>query len=170
MRLQAIEKDQAGEELQRTFDAIEDTYGMVPNIFRVMAHAPQVLEAILELNNAMRGDLPPTYCELAYLAASRVNDCEYCSTHHAKAAQQAGWSQEQVAAVGTDRAADLFNDEEQTVIRFAEELTRTTRVDADTVTALKTFLSNQQLVELMAVVGLANFTNRFNHAFDVELP
>ena len=38
------------------------------------------------------------------------------------------------------------------------------------VNELKGFLNDAQLVVLAAVVGQANFTNRFNEAFAVELP
>lgn len=63
-----------------------------------------------------------------------------------------------------------FDDREKAVLRFAEQLTREAQVDAETMDALKGFLSEPELVELAASVGLSNFTNRFNHAFDVELP
>ena len=56
------------------------------------------------------------------------------------------------------------------VLRFAEQLTRNVKVDADTVNELKSFLNDAQLVVLAAAVGQANFTNRFNEAFAVELP
>ena len=55
-------------------------------------------------------------------------------------------------------------------MQFAEQLTRKSKVDADTVTKLKDILNDAQLVVLAATVGQANFTNRFNGAFAVELP
>ena len=55
-------------------------------------------------------------------------------------------------------------------MRFAEQLTQGARADADTVNELKAFLNDAQLVVLAAAVGQANFTNRFNEAFEVELP
>ncbi len=42
--------------------------------------------------------------------------------------------------------------------------------EEDTVNELKSFLNDAQLVVLAAAVGQANFTNRFNEAFAVELP
>jgi alkylhydroperoxidase family enzyme len=38
------------------------------------------------------------------------------------------------------------------------------------VAALSRHLSPRQLVTLAATVGLANWTNRFNETFDVQLP
>ena len=67
-------------------------------------------------------------------------------------------------------SSDQFDAQEKAVLRFAEQLTQGTRADADTVNELKGFLNDAQLVVLAAAVGQANFTNRFNEAFAVELP
>ena len=67
-------------------------------------------------------------------------------------------------------SSDQFDAQEKAVLRFAEQLTQSARVDADTVTELKDFLNDAQLVVLAAAVGQANLTNRFNEAFAVELP
>ncbi len=76
----------------------------------------------------------------------------------------------QIAAMDDYASSDQFDAQEKAVLRFAEQLTRNARVDADTVTELKGFLNDAQLVVLAAAVGQANFTNRFNEAFAVELP
>ena len=49
-------------------------------------------------------------------------------------------------------------------------LTRQISVDDETISQLKRFMSDSQLVILTATVGLANWTNRFNEALGVELP
>ena len=67
-------------------------------------------------------------------------------------------------------SSDQFDAQEKAVLRFAEQLTQSARVDADTVNELKGFLNDAQLVVLAAAVGQANLTNRFNEAFAVELP
>ena len=76
----------------------------------------------------------------------------------------------QIAAVEDYADSDQFDAQEKAVLRFAEQLTRNARVDADTVNELKDFLNDAQLVVLAAAVGQANLTNRFNEAFAVELP
>ena len=76
----------------------------------------------------------------------------------------------QIAAMDDYAGSDHFDAQEKAVLRFAEQLTQSARVDADTVNELKVFLNDAQLVVLAAAVGQANFTNRFNEAFAVELP
>ncbi len=75
-----------------------------------------------------------------------------------------------LACGGDYASSDQFDAQEKAVLRFAEQSTRNVRVDADTVDELKGFLNDAQLVVLAAAVGQANFTNRFNEAFEVELP
>ncbi len=76
----------------------------------------------------------------------------------------------QIVAMDDYASSDQFDAQEKAVLRFAEQLTRNARVDADTVNELKGFLNDAQLVVLAAAVGQANLTNRFNEAFAVELP
>ena len=40
------------------FNNLQAKLGMVPNIFRTMGHAPEVLQATLNLNAAIQKDLP----------------------------------------------------------------------------------------------------------------
>ena len=56
------------------------------------------------------------------------------------------------------------------MLRFAEQWTRQGRAAGDILEQLNRSLSPAQLVTLAATVGLANWTNRFNETFGVELP
>ena len=59
------------------FQQIQSQLGMVPNIFRTMGHAPEVLRATLALEQAITRDLAPKLRELAYLKTSQLNGCHY---------------------------------------------------------------------------------------------
>jgi alkylhydroperoxidase family enzyme len=63
-----------------------------------------------------------------------------------------------------------YTDVEKLVIRFAEEWTRQGKASADVVAQLSKHLTPSQMVVLAATVGVANWTNRFNETFGVELP
>jgi alkylhydroperoxidase family enzyme len=56
------------------------------------------------------------------------------------------------------------------VLRFAEQWTRQGKVASDVIKQLSKTLSPPQLIVLAATVALANWTNRFNESFGVELP
>ena len=68
---------QAPDASKTLFHQIQSQFGMVPNIFRTMGHAPEVLRATLALEQAITRDLAPKLRELAYLKTSQLNGCHY---------------------------------------------------------------------------------------------
>jgi len=68
---------QASDAAKTLFQGIQAKFGMVPNIFRTLGHAPQVLQATLDLNSAIQHGLDPKLRELAYLKTSQLNGCNY---------------------------------------------------------------------------------------------
>jgi uncharacterized peroxidase-related enzyme len=168
--LAPLSNEQASPEARALFNAIESAFKMVPNIFRTMGHAPKVLEHTLGLNQAIGSDLDPKLRELAYLTASRINHCGYCEHYHKMFATKAGISDAQVKQLGFSIDEGSFSEVERLVIRFAEEWTRQGKASAAVVQALAKHLKPAQMIVLAATVGLANWTNRFNETFDVQLP
>ena len=63
-----------------------------------------------------------------------------------------------------------YSDLEKTVLRFAEEWTRQSKASAEVMQKLSRALSPTQLVVLAATVGMANWTNKFNESFGIQLP
>ncbi len=72
-----LSDQEAPEAVRSIFGVVQKQRGMVPNIFRTMGHAPEVLEATLKFNQAIQKDLPPKLRELAYLKTTILNHCDY---------------------------------------------------------------------------------------------
>ncbi len=68
---------QASESVKGIFQNLQAKLGKVLNIFRTMAHAPEVLQATLAFNQAIQKELDPKLRELAYLKTTQMNDCNY---------------------------------------------------------------------------------------------
>jgi alkylhydroperoxidase family enzyme len=68
---------QASDAAKTLFQGIHAKFGAVPNIFRTMGHAPEVLEGTLGLNKAIQSSLDPKLRELAYLKTAQLNNCHY---------------------------------------------------------------------------------------------
>ena len=162
--------DDAPPKSQPILKAIEEKFGQSLNIFSTMAHQPDVLGGVTQVNDGMQNDLPGRFRELAYYLASTINGCEYCGHYHKGAAKKEGVSDETLAAITDYATSDHFDKQDRAVLKYAEELTREANVSGDTVAAVKEFLNDTQLVTLAAAVSLANFTNRFNHGLDIQLP
>jgi alkylhydroperoxidase family enzyme len=61
--------------------------------------------------------------------------------------------------------SNLFNEQEKAVIHFADQVTRAAATvrEAD-LAAMRKYFSEEQIVELVLVIAVANFTNRVNDA------
>jgi uncharacterized peroxidase-related enzyme len=168
--LPPLSNEQASSEAQALFQGIQSAFKMVPNIFRTMGHAPAVLQATLAMNQAIQGELDPKLRELAYLKASQVNRCGYCLHYHKGSGRRVGLTDAQVENLDRFEQSDAYSDLEKQVLRFAEQWTRQGKADNAVVTALAQSLTPTQLIVLAAAVGLANWTNRFNETFGIQLP
>ncbi|MEQ9409334.1 MAG: carboxymuconolactone decarboxylase family protein [Fuerstiella sp.] len=151
-------------------NAIEEKYGKVLNIFGTLAYQPDVLRGVVSINEGLQNNLPARLRELAYFKASQVNNCEYCSHYHSKAALNAGLTTEQLRASADFADSDQFSEAEKSVLQYTEELTAKGNVSAETVAAVKEHIGDTELVTLAATVAMANFTNRFNHGLGIALP
>jgi uncharacterized peroxidase-related enzyme len=165
-----LTKEQVSPELQDTFEKLAARAGKVPNIFAVMAHRPAVLNTFLPLYKAVISDgtVGAKYKELAYLRASMVNGCEYCTRAHMASSKGAGVTAEQVAALPFYSRSPLFDDKEKATILYADRVTRgPAGIRSSELQELRKFFDEGQIVELTLAVCMANFTNRFNDALEI---
>ena len=79
-------------------------------------------------------------------------------------------SPQQIQDLEQYEQSTAYGDLEKAVLRFAEQWTRQGRVASDVLEQLQRSLSPAQLATLAATVGLANWTNRFDETFGVQLP
>lgn len=161
---------QASEAAKKQFQAINSAFGMVPNIFRTMGHAPPVLQATLAMDAAIHQELDPKLRELAYLKASQVNECDYCLHYHRGLGKKSGLSDAQVKEISGYEQSAAYSPLEKNVLRFAEQWARQVHVDGKVIKELESQLTPAQLVTLAATVSLAMWTNRFNTVFSIQLP
>lgn len=76
---------------------------------------------------------------------------------------------EQIAALPSYQRSDAFDEKEKATIRYADQVTRgAASVSPATLEALGKFYSEDEIVELTLAIAVANFTNRFNDALQVE--
>ncbi len=90
--------------------------------------------------------------------------------YHKSLGQRVGLSSEQIEALDRYTDSSAFSKLEKAAIAFAEQFSAKATVDATIMNELKEALSPEELVKLAAAVGQANWTNRFNNTFGIELP
>jgi AhpD family alkylhydroperoxidase len=110
----------------------------------------------------------PIERELLHLRASQINGCSVCVDMHAKAARQAGESEERVFAVGAWRDTPYFSDAERAALALTEAVTRLADrpdpVPAEIWDAAAEHFDEAQLGALVLDIALINVWNRLNVA------
>jgi len=90
--------------------------------------------------------------------------------YHKAIGRKAGLSDTQLQDLERYEQSSAYSDLEKAAIGFAEQWTRQGKVTGELIKRLGKSLSPAQLVVLAATVAEANWTNRFNESFGVELP
>lgn len=162
-------------EVDAATGAIYDRYmqqrGNVPNMFRTVAHRPEIFQTMIAHFEAIlhTGTLPLRLKELAIVRTSQLNHCEYCLASHTRIAKKLGWSEDQLAHLEQFTQYDGFSPAEKAALHLAERMTRNEGPLTDEEwAALRQFYSEGEVVELLGAIGLFNYFNRFNNMLDME--
>ncbi len=144
--------------------------GKPGNIQKALAHRPELLANFLNFYASVGKSLERRLFELLYLRVSLANQCHYCLQHHLVSSKRAGLTREDWEAVKDFAGSPRFSDTEKAALRFAERITRTpTSAAAAEADALKPYFNDEQIVDIVATVALANLTNRITDGLGIEL-
>ena len=170
-RVSFLEKEQTHPIIKEVYQRREDQNAQVLNLLKVMAHCPWTARNFMRLGNSiLRGEeLPARLRELAILCVGKLLQAEYEFTHHIPLALQAGVNKEQIDQLLNWASAKVFNREEQSVLHYAEELTKNIRVSDSTFEELQNLLSERCIVELTAIIGYYNMACRILVGLQIEL-
>lgn len=166
-RLQPVEKAEG--RTQELLDAVQQKYGRVPNIMRLMANSPVVLEGYLDFNSKLaNGKLAPQLRERIAIAVASANGCNYCLSAHTAAGQMYGLSTEELTAAQRGESSGA---KEAAALRFATKLVRERGwvTDEDVTTLRQAGFGDGEITEIIALVALNTLTNYFNHVAEPEI-
>ncbi len=166
-RISLVESAHASAEVKEIYDG--KLKGKPGNIQKALAHRSAMLGKFLEFYARVGRSLDRKLYEAVYLRVSLINGCYYCSQHHIQGAKRAGLTPEQMKDLNAGSYSG-FSAPEQTALRYAEKLTRTPdgARDAD-FAELKQQFSDEQIVDLHMLIGLANLTNRVTGPLGLEV-
>ncbi|MEI8144514.1 MAG: carboxymuconolactone decarboxylase family protein [Alphaproteobacteria bacterium] len=174
-RLPMLPRAELGD-LEPLFARVERQGGTVPNAWRIMAHVPDILRAFTELafqTLRVNRKVPPVLKWLVAHVASRAAGCNYCMLHavsNADGLPEAEGSRDKIDAVWDYEASPLFTEAERCALRVALGAGVTPNAVTDTdFDALKQHYSTEEIVEIVAVIAVFGFLNRWNDTMQSEL-
>jgi alkylhydroperoxidase family enzyme len=84
-------------------------------------------------------------------------------------ARRHGWTDDQINDLANFEKRLDFTEKEKTALRLAERVTRDAHtVDDQLFAELRKHFDEGEIIELLAVIGLFNYFNRFNDALTME--
>src|SRR5712691_8379066 len=102
--------------------------------------------------------------------ASRAAGCGYCMAHTAHTAERVGVPAAKEAALWEYETSPLFTAAERAALRVAQGAAQVPNAVSDEDFAeLKRHYSDAQIVDIVAVIALFGFLNRYNDTMATEL-
>lgn len=165
------------EELGDLSDVIKpaiERLGFVPTSQRVMAHKPELLKAFAELGRAVNSQtdrsISPSLKYMIANAASLAAGCMYCVAHTGGSTARTGVDDDKVAAIWEFETSDLFSEAEKAALRFAQAAAAVPNMTTDADFAdLRRHFTDYQIVEIVGVISLFGFLNRWNDTMATAL-
>jgi len=170
-RIPTIAYEQADPAAQEIFDHYKKERGNVPNMFRTVAHRPEILRTMIAHFRAVMetGTVGLKLKELVIVRTSQLNHCEYCLNSHTQLARRHGWSEEQLAGLEGFRTRADFSPREKAALELAERETLDSNgIDDEFWATLRQHFDEGEIIELAAAIGLFNYFNRFNNSLKME--
>jgi len=139
------------------------------NIFKGMANNAGVLKAFVNyISGVKAGALTDAAHEIVQLVMAQENHCEYCTAAHTQMAMGAGLSEDDVVGV---RRGTVSNDRYQALADFTRKVWETNGYisDEDLQAFKDAGYDDAAVIEVLAEMSVAVFTNLFNHVNETQV-
>ena len=170
-RIPAVTREQIALEDRPYYDEIVGSRGAVRGPYPVLLHSPKLAARVAATGAYVRfeADLPDGLQEVVILATAAEVKAHYEFSAHASLAREAGVSEETIAAIAGGTAPAGLSEEEQLLVRYAQELLRNHKVGDSTFNAVKGRYGVRGTVELTVLIGHYLLVAQVLAAFDVVL-
>jgi uncharacterized peroxidase-related enzyme len=164
-----VEPDTATGKAGELLAQVQKSLGLTPNMTKVMANSPALLQSYLALSGAVAaGALKPAVRERLAIATAQLNGCEYCLSAHT----YIGANIAKVDAAELDSARRAESDDAHVAALL--QLSNTIAENAGDVndvelkTAREAGVTDEEIGEVVANLALNILTNYFNVLANVE--
>ena len=168
-RLNMIDSQQAEGKQKELLDGVQKKLGMTPNLVRVFANSPAVLQGYLGFNDGLaEGALDAKVREQIALTVAETNGCEYCLAAHSAVSKMLGPNRDEIldARQGTSGDGRVH-----AALHFAQSVVekRGWVSDEDLENVRSAGYNDGEISEIVAHVVLNIFRNYFNHVAETPI-
>ena len=157
---------------QEAINRAADLMGFVANDALIMARKPALMQAFGALVAAVYapGKVEDGLKRLIGLVTSNAAGCQYCTGHAAFTSQHHGVSAAKLAAVWGFEQSELYTEAEKAALRVALLAGQApTGVTDEAYAELADFFDEDAQLEIVAVIAMFGFLNRWNSTLATDL-
>ena len=147
--------------------------GVIPSSVKTMSYHPKIADAFTNLNIAVmecKGSVTPEFKRLIGYISSFSSGCLYCQAHTILGAERFGSSKKRLDEVWNYSNSSAFSNAEKAALDFAFAAASVpNKVTEKLVSQLKRFWNDNDIVEIMGVIALFGFLNRWNDSMGSAL-
>jgi alkylhydroperoxidase family enzyme len=150
-----------------------ETLGFCPNSVLTMQRRPAIAKAFIQLNIAVmanEGRVTSDFKRLIGYMSSFTAGCRYCQAHTIRAAERYGAVEEKMENIWSFRTHPAFSDAERAALELAVAASSVPNgVDDDISNNLKRYWEEGEIVEILGVISLFGYLNRWNDSMGTSL-
>ena len=163
----------ANTEVAELAEFFNETLGFSKNSEMTMMSRPKIAKAFIALNMAVmdnQGRVTSALKRLIAYVSSNVTGCRYCQAHTIRAADRYGAEQEQLDNIWNYQTHPAFSPAERAALDFSVAASTVPNgVDIDIQARLHEHWNDDEIVELLGVISLFGYLNRWNDSMATTL-
>ncbi len=148
-------------------------YGMTLLPTKIWGRCPTIFLGFLAMFRRLNRKKSPIDKNLRALVSvriSQINHCPFCVDMNSSFIFKKPEQMAKLDALPTFRESSLFSDLEKAALNYAEKITFSdTEVDDATFQEVRNHFSDDDIVELTALIAFQNMSSKFNAALDIPL-
>ena len=160
-------------ELQKLIAFYNETLGFCPNSVLTMHHRPIIATSFIEMNKAVmenKGRVTSALKRLIGYISSYTAGCNYCQAHTIRAAERYGAAENQLENIWDYKTHASFSEAERAALDFALAASVIPNAVNDEIAdALRKHWDEGEIVEILGVVALFGFLNRWNDSMGTQM-
>tara|TARA_Y100001970_G_scaffold529_1_gene633 strand:- start:3517 stop:4098 length:582 start_codon:yes stop_codon:yes gene_type:complete len=164
-------RDEASE-FEDLFKFVESFMGYLPNAHLTMSERPELLKAFSGLaGTVFQSDgIDMGTKQLIALASSLASGCKYCQAHTSHGAERAGVEEKKIADILNYSKSEEYSESERAVLDLAFAAGKVpNQSNQEHFDNLKKHFSKKEIVDIVSVISLFGFLNRWNDTLGTAL-